>query len=386
MYITPIVLFFSLLTQPAIFEPVHTALTFDDPVQAVFDGVTDSHLYVVEKEGTVRRVSINKEEQDKPIFLDIRDRVAVHHSEEGLLSLAFHPNYEKNKEIYVWYTAQEPRRCVLSKFTNADDETPVDTSTEEVLLEVAQPWGNHNGGTVMFGQDGYLYVGIGDGGASNDPHENGQNKKTLLASIIRIDPNHKANGKNYSVPPDNPFIEDESARPEIWALGLRNPWRMSFDRKTGELWVGDVGQNKWEEVDVVKKGQNYGWNAREGFHPFMKNKTENTTTDPVYAYGRRDGGSITGGFVYRGSLLPELFGKYIYADYLSKRVWALEPSPEENKKYESKKIAKGSPLSISSFSETPGGELLVCGFESPYARVGKIYQLVPVDRPSPSTD
>ncbi len=386
MYSTSIILFSSLLTQPLLFEPIHTSLEFNEPVQVVFDGTTEAYLYVVEKEGIVRRVSTNKEEQNQPIFLDMCDRVAVHHSEEGLLSVAFHPNYENNKEIYVWYTAQEPRRCVLSKFTNMDLETPIDTSTEEVLLEVPQPWGNHNGGTVMFGKDGHLYVGIGDGGASNDPHENGQNKMTLLASIIRIDPNNKANGKNYSIPPDNPFVGDESARPEIWAIGLRNPWRMSFDKETGELWVGDVGQNKWEEVDIVHKGQNYGWNAREGFHSFMKNKTENTTSDPVYEYGRRQGGSITGGFVYRGTLLPELSGKYIFSDYLSRRVWALSPPTGENKKYTAAKIAKGSPLAISSFGETPSGEILACGFESPYSRAGKIYQLVPTGTPSSSTD
>jgi glucose/arabinose dehydrogenase len=386
MYITPIVLFSSLLTQPLLFEPMHASLQFNEPVQVVFDGTTDEYLYVVEKEGTVRRVSTSEEEQGKPIFLDIRERVSVRHSEEGLLSLAFHPNYEVSKEIFVWYTAQEPRRCVLSKFTNEEPETPVDTSTEEVLLEVAQPWGNHNGGTVMFGKDGYLYVGIGDGGASNDPHENGQNKKTLLASIIRIDPSNKANGKNYSVPPDNPFVDDESARPEIWATGLRNPWRMSFDRETGELWVGDVGQNKWEEVDIVLKGHNYGWNAREGLHSFMKNKAEDTTSDPVYEYGRRQGGSITGGYVYRGSLLPELSGKYIFADYLSRRIWALAPPTEESKKHTATKIAKESPLAISSFGETPNGEILACGFESPYARVGKIYQLVPLATASSSTD
>jgi glucose/arabinose dehydrogenase len=377
MLITPLVLFTTIFTTPQYrFEPVHTELEFDEPIQVVFDGITDKFFYVVEKDGVVRRVSTEPEEEKKPIFLDIQNKCAVNHSEEGLLSLAFHPEYKTNKIFYVWYTATNPRRCVLSRFTSNEDGLTTDQSTEEVLLEVSQPWGNHNGGTVLFGKDGFLYVGIGDGGASNDPQKNGQNKKTLLASIIRIDPNNKGGEKLYSIPQDNPFVKEEGARGELWAIGLRNPWRMSFDRETGELWVGDVGQNKWEEIDIVKKGKNYGWNAQEGKHAFMKNKTDNPTSEPVFEYGRRSGGSITGGYVYRGSKIQPLLGKYIYADYLSRRTWALTSPSGELKEYEAQKIAQATPLAISSFGETPSGEIIACGFETPYSTTGKIYQLV----------
>ncbi len=377
MFITPLTIVAVLSAAPLYrFEPIHATLQFDEPVQAVFDGVTNEVIYVVEKDGVVRRVAINLDEKEKPVFLDIRSKCAVNHSEEGLLSLVFHPNYKTNKELYVWYTATNPRRCVLSKFIAGKDGLSAEQSTEVVLLEVAQPWGNHNGGTVLFGNDGFLYVGIGDGGASNDPQKNGQNKKTLLASIIRIDPNKTSGEKMYSIPIDNPFVNEESARPELWAIGMRNPWRMSFDKETGELWVGDVGQNKWEEIDIVEKGKNYGWNIREGKHPFKKSKQDTETIEPVFEYGRRNGGSITGGYVYRGEEIPTLFGKYIYSDYLSRRVWVLSPPNKEETEYSAEKIAKSTPLAISSFGEMPSGEIIACGFETPYSTTGKIYKLV----------
>ena len=393
MFIAKIILTLtSASTQSVEFVPMHTSLTFNDPVQAVYDGTTDKFLYVVEKNGVVRRVSTQKNEVNQPVFLDIRDKCTVSHSEEGLLSMVFHPEYETTPELFVWYTAANPRRCVLSRFTADKETNTANAKSEKILLEVNQPWGNHNGGTVLFGPDGYIYLGIGDGGASNDPHKNGQNKKTLLGSIIRIDPkaqenstqhtsdqplsSHSTDSLAYSIPEDNPFATDDSARGELWATGLRNPWRMSFDRETGKLWVGDVGQNKWEEIDVVEKGKNYGWNIREGTHQFMGNETQENTTPPVFEYGRRMGGSITGGYVYRGKQIPHLVGKYIYADYLSRRTWALTTQSKEVESATSVKIAKATPLSISSFSETPDGELLVCGFETPYARTGKIFTLV----------
>ncbi|MDP7006091.1 MAG: PQQ-dependent sugar dehydrogenase [Phycisphaerales bacterium] len=357
------------------FVLVHEDLSFDEPIQAVFDGVSEDVLYVAEKGGAVRRVSMRKEEKEKPLFLDIRDRVGVTHDEEGLLSIVFHPNYEENRQLYVWYSAQGPKRCVLSRFTASETLDTADRATESVILEIRQPWGNHNGGMVLFGEDGYLYLGIGDGGAANDPYQNGQNKKSLLGTIIRIDVNNKTEKLNYAIPSDNPFVGVEDVREEIWAWGLRNPWRMSFDKQTNLLWVGDVGQNAWEEIDIIKSGENYGWNLREGKHEFKKNTNGETTTDPVFEYGRRQGGSITGGYVYRGKKIPQLVGSYVFADYLSRRVWFLEPPTKENKKYTSKRMAKKKPLSISSFGETPSGEIICCGFDSPYATTGKIYLL-----------
>lgn len=369
------------------FEPVHTSLKFTSPVQVVFDGVHDDRMFVVEKEGVVRKVSTKKEASKKPAYLDIKSKVGERHDEEGLLSLAFHPNFKKNGEMYVWYTAHRPRRAVLSKFTASGESfDEVKAESEKVLLEVDQPWGNHNGGTVVFGPEGYLYVGIGDGGAANDPHGHGQNKSTLLGTIIRIDVNKKSEDQLYAIPPDNPLVGVDGAREEIWAWGLRNPWRMHFDRETGDLWTGDVGQNAWEEIDVVVRGGNYGWNIREGNHEFQGDQGEkDSMIDPVFEYGRRAGGSITGGHVYRGSNIPSLVGKYIYADYLSKRVWVFSGYGTDETTT-SEHIASTTPLAVSSFGETPSGEILACGFADPYMTKGKIYRLVPAEEePSDST-
>ena len=373
-------------TQQPQFVPVHTSLRFDEPVQAVFDGVRDDVVYVVEKDGIVRMVSLQKEAAKKPIYLNIRDRVGVTHDEEGLLSLVFHPEFEKNGEMFVWYSAQRPKRGVLSRFVLAGGDNKVKPDTEKIILEVRQPWGNHNGGTVLFGADGYLYLGIGDGGAANDPYQNGQNKRTMLGTIIRIDVDSSADKLAYAIPDDNPLVGEEGVREEIWAWGLRNPWRMSFDKQTGNLWVGDVGQNAWEEIDIVKRGENYGWNIMEGKHKFQGSDEKTSTVEPVYEYGRRQGGSITGGHVYRGKKITSLVGSYIYSDYLSRRVWALRCPTEGAEGYTNRRIAKSTPLSISSFGEMPNGEIICCGFETPYATTGKIYLLVsPPESDSNST-
>jgi len=361
------------------FEPTHTNLRFAEPVQVVFDGVHDDVMYVVEKKGVIRRVSVKSDATKKPVYLDIKKSVGERHDEEGLLSLVFHPNFETNGELYVWYTAHRPRRGVLSKFTKTADSDRVDPASEVVLLEVDEPWGNHNGGTVLFGPDGHLYVGIGDGGAANDPYNNGQNKNTLLGKIIRINVNQKTEDRLYTIPTDNPLVGRKRTRGEIWAWGLRNPWRMSFDRETGELWTGDVGQNAWEEIDIVVRGGNYGWNKREGKHEFRGDQSQRSLMiDPVFEYGRRSGGSITGGHVYRGSNIPWLVGRFVYADYMSKRIWNLSPPKKGEDKYVARQMATTTPLAISSFGETPDGEILACGFMSPYESTGKIYRLVPV--------
>ena len=374
-------------SQNIYFEEVHKNLTFDEPVQALFDGVDGNQLYIVEKQGVVRSVTLEKTETNKPIFLNIKDRVDVGHSEEGLLSIAFHPEYKTTPKIFVWYTAHSPRRCVLSSFVTNDNGT-ADPDTEEKILEVLQPWGNHNGGTVIFGPDGYLYLGVGDGGGSNDTKNNGQNKNTLLGTILRIDIDSNEGDSAYSIPKDNPFVGESGSRGEIWAYGMRNPWRMSFDKSTGKLWAADVGQNKWEEIDIIEKGKNYGWNIREGKHSFGQPQSKEGTTNPIFEYGRKQGGSITGGYVYRGKKIPKIHGQYIFSDYLSGRVWRLVESPKEDAKYKSIKILTRPPISISSFGETPSGEILACGFASPYSTKGKIYLLVPAGSAdsSPNTD
>ena len=388
MCFSPLITLLITTTAPTVhFEPLHTLLSFDEPVQVVCDNVDKKTIYVVEKAGRVIKTGTTKTESKKTVFLDITDRVGAAHDEEGLLSAVFHPSYVVNGEIYVWYTAQNPRRGVLSKFTKNKNENTINNKSEKIVLEVNEPWGNHNGGTVLFGVDGYLYLGIGDGGSANDPHNNGQNKNTLLGSIIRIDVSGLNEDSPYTIPPDNPLVGKQGVREELWAWGLRNPWRMSFDRETGQLWAGDVGQNSWEEIDIIYRGGNYGWKLREGKHRFKKNKNNEpegpTFIEPVHEYGRKSGGSVTGGYVYRGKEVPELTGFYIFSDYLSKKIWALFPSEENENVFIAKRIAKSTPVTIASFGETIGGEILICGFPNPYSPKGKIYRLSPSESPEP---
>jgi glucose/arabinose dehydrogenase len=220
---------------------------------------------------------------------------------------------------------------------------------------VEQPYGNHNGGMMAFGPDGMLYISFGDGGSAGDPQGNGQNKKTLLGKILRIDVEHQEGKLAYAIPKDNPFVSDPNARGEIWAYGLRNIWRFSFDRAGGTLWGGDVGQNAWEEIDVIKKGANYGWNVREGKHPYegAKSNDGGPFEEPLWDYGRKEGQSITGGHVYRGKKWPALSGAYIYADFMSGKIWALRMNGDTVENNEL--LAKGA--TISSFGEDQNGEL-----------------------------
>ncbi|MDA1280663.1 MAG: PQQ-dependent sugar dehydrogenase, partial [Chloroflexi bacterium] len=263
-------------------------------------------------------------------FLDISARVSTQGNEEGLLGLAFHPAYASNGYFFVYYSAANPRRSVLSRFTVSANPEIADPVSETIILEVPQPFSNHNGGSLVFGPDGYLYLGLGDGGSGGDPQGHGQNPTTLLGSIIRIDVDTTSNTKKYGIPAGNPFATSPDGpndpRPEIWAYGLRNPWRFSFDRTSGDLWVGDVGQNAWEEVNVVESGGNYGWNILEGKHCFEPSSNCNPTGTilPITEYSHSGGNcSVTGGHVSRSSAIPELTGVYLYADYCSGRIWGL---------------------------------------------------------------
>jgi len=378
-FLAPILLNTGQLT----FEPVHENLSFKEPIQVLYDGVDKSNMYIVEKGGVVYKVSEDFSTTNKIKVMDIKDRVVVKNSEEGLLSLAFHPNFKDNNLLYAWYTADNPdsrkNNMLLSSFKTTKDGV-VDSDSETIILTIKQPWGNHNGGTVLFGQDGMLYLSIGDGGSGGDPHGNGQNKNTLLGTVIRIDVDNKSDDHAYSIPPDNPFVNEKNTREEIWAYGLRNVWRMSFDRKTGKLWAGDVGQHDWEEVDIVEKGGNYGWKIKEGSHEFDgKTPVPQGLIDPIYEYGRREGGSITGGYVYRGTELSDCIGDYFFNDYMSGRTWSLS---QDGDKVSVKRIALDIPLAVSSFGETPSGELLICGFKNAYGRKGNIYRLVSVETDS----
>ncbi len=296
------------------------------------------------------------------LFLDIRDRVQdwKMDNEEGLLGMAMHPKYKQNGQLYVYYSSSaEPRTSIVSRFkVSADDPNRADPKSEQIVMKILQPFSNHNGGSIAFGHDGYLYIALGDGGGRNDPLEHGQNLKTWMGSMLRIDVDKQQDGKKYAIPVDNPFIQREGAQPEIFAYGFRNVWRLSVDRKTGTLWAADVGQDFWEEINIVKRGGNYGWSIREASYPF-NNKTT-TPADapiaPVWEYDHQQGKSITGGFVYRGARLPELQGMYLYADFVSGKIWALKYDETLGKVTSNMGVAStGFP--VLSFGEDEAGEV-----------------------------
>jgi glucose/arabinose dehydrogenase len=305
---------------------------FERPVfLAEPDDGTGRH-FVVEQPGRIRIVE-DGELAAEP-FLDITDRVEFG-GEQGLLSVAFHPDYVENGEFFVGYTAQSGEGAgdnTVARFRVADDDPDrADPASEEILLAVSDPYPNHNGGLVAFGPDGYLYVGMGDGGAGGDPQGNAQNRETLLGDILRIDVDNAEADVPYAIPDDNPFAGGDGGRPEIWASGLRNPWRFSFDRKTGDLWIADVGQNWIEEINVQQAsedgGANFGWDVLEGTACYSDDECDpDPFVPPVAEYTHDVGCSVTGGYVYRGNEIAELDGVYLFGDYCSGLVWGLEPN------------------------------------------------------------
>jgi glucose/arabinose dehydrogenase len=342
-------------------------LSFTRPVDLQHSNDNSNRLFVVEQEGIISVFKNETATSSKKTFLDIQNKVDDNGNEEGLLGLAFHPQYKTNGYFYVNYTATNPDRTVISRFNvSATNPDAADPASEVVLLTFGQPYSNHNGGQVSFGPDGFLYIAVGDGGSGGDPHGNGQNKSAFLGKILRIDVDKQAGGKKYAIPSDNPFAGNKSGyKEEIYAYGMRNPWRLSFDPVTKKLWTGDVGQNAYEEIDIIEKGGNYGWNIMEGKHCYepKRNCNEEGLKLPVWEYPRKDGVSITGGFVYRGSALPALKGKYIYADYGSGNIWALDATSYFNI------LLVESNLNIASFGIDPQNELYICAFD------GKIYTL-----------
>ncbi|MFT7485607.1 MAG: putative repeat protein (TIGR03806 family) [Candidatus Paceibacteria bacterium] len=358
-------------------ERVYPRLRFDRPVHVTGADDGSGRLFVVEQAGIVRVVARGEEPGSAGVFLDITERVSRAGNEEGLIGFAFHPKFSSNGQVFVHYSAAGPEAMgILSRFSLMEgDDQRLDPSSEEILLRQPQPYRNHNGGTVAFGPEGYLYISFGDGGAANDPHANGQNLLTWLGSILRIDVDNPAGGVPYGIPEDNPFAGDpESALEEIYAFGFRNVWRFSFDRKTGQLWAGDVGQDLLEEVDVVEYGGNYGWRRFEATRVFDANAelTLEPAIDPVSTYGRTEGISITGGAVYRGQRYPALQGAYFYGDYASGNIWRVTPTAGGG--YQTDFVCR-SGRSIASFGEDDEGELLLCSFD------GGIYRVVPSDGP-----
>jgi glucose/arabinose dehydrogenase len=342
---------------PCVLVSPWPSVSYDRPLCLVSDGTT--RLYVIEQPGRITWIDRTKADALPTLFFDHSDQVNSQGNEEGMLAMAFHPKFHDNHFVYVYYCVNPPRRTRLARFTVGADGT-LDAKTEVVLFEIDKPWANHNGGTLLFGKDGYLYSSCGDGGSGGDPYKNGQNLGTLLGKILRIDVDHEEGGKHYAIPKDNPFVENHDARGEIWAYGLRNVWRMSFDRQTNELWAGDVGQDLFEEVDVIVKGGNYGWSLREGAHPFKDGAKLPGMIDPVVDYPHGVGHSVTGGYVYRGKRIPALVGTYVYADYTSGMIWGLTRDAD-GKLATNRFLAKAK--SITSFGEDDEGELYLTSFD-----------------------
>lgn len=342
------------------------------PICITNAGDGSNRLFIAEQQGVIHVLPNDPEVEETKVFLDMEREVHFNprQNEEGFLGLAFHPDYKNNGHFYVYYTTRrEANLSVISQFTvSKDDPDKADPASEVVLMTIPQPYWNHNGGAIEFGPDGYLYIGLGDGGSANDPHGNGQKLSTLLGSILRIDVDNQDPGLNYAIPKDNPFTESPFTRPEIYAYGIRNIWRLSFDRKTGALWAADVGQDLWEEINIVTKGGNYGWNKREGNHSFppgSDNKSDQFI-DPIFEYHHNVGKSITGGFVYRGKNVPELDGKYLYADYVTGKVWALDYDQENQKVKENYRIEAPENPPVIAFGEDEQGEVYMSGVFGDY--------------------
>ncbi|TGL64732.1 PQQ-dependent sugar dehydrogenase [Leptospira kmetyi] len=345
---------------------------FQQPTDIQFPPGENETFLVTEQKGTLRWGKVRKNESGILLNLNV-----LSEAEQGLLGLAFHPDFAKNGKLYLNYVLK-----VNGKDTSRVSEWIVSSpkeldkskiTSERIVMEVFQPYPNHNAGQLAFGPDGYLYVGWGDGGWKDDPKKNGQNPKTLLGSMLRIDVNSSEGGKGYSVPKDNPFIDNACCAPETFAYGFRNPWRYSFDPQ-GRLIVADVGQDLWEEVSIVEAGKNYGWNIKEASHCFepKQNCNQEGLSDPIYEYGREEGQSITGGYVYSNKAISDLNGKYVFADFVSGRIWALE-LPEVSGQPAKKVYTLGKwPVLISSFGKDAAGKVYLSDFGS-----GKIYRIDP---------
>ncbi len=351
--------------QPVPYTLEVVAEGFVRPVYVTNAGDGSGRLFVVEQGGTIRIIA------DGVVlptpFLDISERVSPEarrssYTERGLLGLAFHPRYAENGAFFVDYTDQAGHTVVARFQVSPDDPNRANSTSGELLLEVPQPYGNHNGGHLMFGpDDGYLYISLGDGGSAGDPQGNGQNLGTLLGTLLRIDVNGE---RGYSIPADNPFVGRRDARPEIWAWGLRNAWRLSFDRATGDLTIADVGQNQWEEINFQPAsssgGENYGWNAYEGTHAYSGQPAATDVVMPVLEYRHTNGWcSVTGGYVYRGTQINGLQGTYLYGDWCTGTIWAAKQDATGD--WETT-ISLESGRSISSFGEDESGELYLVDY------------------------
>ncbi len=341
-------------------------LSFQRPILLTHLG---DRVVVAQQDGRVFWFPSERDVAQVHELIDLRNRVGRKGNEEGLIGLAFDPKVRENRHVYLHYTRRPQKVNVLSRFTLDERYNTADPTSEVELLKVEQPYPNHNGGDIQFGPDGMLYVSLGDGGSREDPQNNAQKLGNLLGKILRLD----VSGDKFVVPKDNPFVGADNARPEIWAYGLRNVWRMSFDRETGVLYAGDVGQDKWEEINVIKRGGNYGWRVYEGSHVFKREEINLSVPyeGPIAEHDHAQAKSITGGFVYRGKRIPSLVGRYVYGDYETGLIWSLKYDPKTGKA--TKPTFLGHAPQITSFGEDRDGELYVCSLN------GKVYKFESVD-------
>ncbi len=343
-------------------------LSFSHPVDLQSPADNSNRIFIAEQRGIISTFNNDPNSDTATVFLDIENQVFDGENEMGLLGFAFHPNFVSNGFFYVSYTPTR-NRSVVSRFqASGTDLADVDISSEQILLEIPQPFSNHNGGQLAFDADGLLYISSGDGGSGGDPQGNAQNTANLLGAILRIDVDVQANGLNYGIPEGNPFVSSAVARPEIYAYGLRNPWRISFDSATGLLWAGDVGQGELEEIDIIVNGGNFGWNIQEGSRCFEQNSCDSTgLIAPVFEYNHNQGDvSVTGGYVYRGNAIPELQGRYVYGDFESGRIWTLAANATPGAA--GNELLLETNLNIASFGVDSSNELFICSFD------GRIYR------------
>jgi glucose/arabinose dehydrogenase len=349
-------------------EVVPIASGFNKPTHITSANDGSGRLFVVEQSGYIRVLDRSPAQRHR-IFLTVKNRVNTG-IEKGLLSIAFHPDFRNNLRLFINYTTGENNNLFtqISEFKTTPDRSIAKPLSERSVMRFAQPYANHNGGQLAFGLDGYLYIGNGDGGSGNDPNNNAQRLDTLLGKMLRINVNAADAGKRYSVPADNPFVGTPGALPEIYAYGLRNPWRFSFDRSTGLLYAGDVGQNTREEINVIRKGRNYGWRIMEGTicTPGVNPNCTPVGDAPIIDYDRDAGVSVTGGFVYRGNSFPALQGVYLYADFGSGKIWGLR---YDGTQLTSHRLLLDNGLSITSFGEDENRELYLTSYD------GRVHQV-----------
>lgn len=343
----------------------------DQPVHVTHAGDGSGRLFLVEKPGRIK-IAQNGTPLEEP-FLDITRRVKSSGNEQGLLSVAFPPDYTNKGHFYVNYTRETDGATVIARYRITENANIANPDSEEILLTIPQPYENHNGGQIAFGPDGYLYIGMGDGGSSGDPEERAQAPGDLLGKLLRIDV--ETGATPYAIPPTNPYTQTTSYRPEIWALGLRNPWRFSFDRATGNLYTADVGQNRYEEVHVQPAagtgGENYGWDIMEGLHCYEPSEgcDQSGLTLPVVEYAHQQGNcSVTGGFVYRGPGVPRMQGIYFYGDYCTGFIWGLRPNGAT---WENQLLADTALTRLTSFGEDEAGNLYATDLNT-----GSVYRLI----------